>query len=47
MGLGDVEIPHVNRSVRRPYAEYDDGEAREIVARRYAEDVREFGYRFD
>ncbi|MDE2480921.1 MAG: sulfotransferase family 2 domain-containing protein [bacterium] len=42
----DAALPHAKRGEREPLASYYDDDAREMVARIYAEDIRRFGYRF-
>lgn len=42
-----VEIPHVNRSVRKPYWRYFSSETREMVAEIYRSDIEYFDYGFD
>lgn len=46
IGLREVEIPHVNRSEHRHYGSYYTPRTRDIVAERYARDIRAFGYTF-
>jgi hypothetical protein len=41
-----AELPHVNATERGPYRQYFDEVTRDIVARRYADDLREYGYEF-
>jgi chondroitin 4-sulfotransferase 11 len=41
-----VELPHLNRSSHRDYREYYTDETRDIVAERFADDLRQFGYKF-
>jgi len=41
-----ITLPHVNGTIRRPYASYYSRELRELVAERYAKDIEAFGYRF-
>jgi chondroitin 4-sulfotransferase 11 len=41
-----VALPHVNRSVHGDYRAYYSDETRDIVARRFAGDIRFFGYDF-
>jgi hypothetical protein len=40
------ELPHVNKSAHNDYREYYSAETRDIVARRFARDIRHFGYEF-
>ncbi len=42
-----AELPHLNRTVRRDYRDYYDAESQAIVADRFGEDCRRFGYRFE
>lgn len=46
LGLAGANIPHVNRSERRPYSEYYDPETIEWVAEKYSDDIREYGYHY-
>ena len=39
-------LPHVKKSVHRPFRELYDERTREIVAREFAEDIDAFGYSF-
>jgi len=42
----EADLPHVKKSLDRPYADlYDDG-SRKIIARCFAEDIEYFGYSF-
>jgi hypothetical protein len=41
-----VEIPHANKRDHKPYAQYYDDGLRELVAERYADDIRTYGYSF-
>jgi chondroitin 4-sulfotransferase 11 len=45
LGLG-AELPHVNRSTHDNYRNYYTDEMRDIVAQRFAKDIRHFGYAF-
>lgn len=40
-------LPHLNRTVHRPYQEYYTPDTRDMVAEVYARDIEVFGYRFD
>jgi len=42
----DIELPHANKSERKPYASYYDEETKQLVARRNAHLIEEYGYRF-
>jgi hypothetical protein len=43
----EAALPHRNRSERRHYASYYDGETRAMVEKRNAELIERFGYKFD
>ena len=45
-GFPDIELPFLNRTKHGHYTQYYGPRARELVARRYAEDVERFNYRF-
>lgn len=42
-----AELPRLNASRRREYSEYYDARSRDTVARRFAEDIDRFAYRFE
>ena len=41
-----AQLPHVNRSVHKPYRDYYIKRTREVVAKLFAQDIHMFGYRF-
>ncbi|OAV43687.1 hypothetical protein A3850_003870 [Lewinella sp. 4G2] len=43
----DLEIPHLNRSKRKPYYYYYAPETAQLVANIYAQDITQFGYTFE
>lgn len=47
LGLGEAQLPHINKSSHKHYSLYYDETARDYVAAVHAEDLRVFGYRFD
>jgi len=46
LGVKMSSIPHSNRTHHRPYYEYYDNEARELVRMIYKRDITLFGYEF-
>lgn len=42
-----TRLPHVNASRHEPYTSYYDDWSREVIAERFADDILEFGYRYD
>src|SRR5690606_5566018 len=47
LGRPGADLPHVNRSPHGPYQAYYTPRGREIVARHFAADIEQFGYRFE
>lgn len=47
VGIPNQPLPHRNRSIRGHYAQYYDSELVDLVARKFADDIECFGYRFD
>ena len=47
LGMQADAIPHEKRGSRRPYQEYYDAEAREMLGEMYAADIDTFAYAFD
>lgn len=46
IGIGDLALPHRNRSERQSYREYYDAELRELVEVRFREELDCGGYSF-
>lgn len=45
-GLGDLELPHIERRDRLPYQEFYTAEAEELVRQMFARDIETYGYTF-
>ncbi len=47
LDLGEIVIPHANRTEHRPYSAYYTAETRDLVASRFQRDIDAFGYDFE
>lgn len=45
-GIGEVPLPHMNKSIHRHYKDYYTPELQSIVSQKYHEDIETFGYTF-
>lgn len=47
IGIPELELPVLNKKSYKPYQEYYTEKSKEIVAEKYARDIKLFGYSFD
>jgi hypothetical protein len=47
LGVGRVQLPHLNKSDHKPYWEYYNAETRRLVAETYRQEIEHFGYVFE
>ena len=47
LGIAQTNLPHLHKSVRKPYQDYYDDESIEMIKEMYNEDINEFGYSYN
>lgn len=46
VGLGEIELPHLNKSPHKSYKDFYNNELIEVVGELYQKDIEKFSYRF-